>query len=160
MRPVEKQKAADEKHQQFTHPKSDFMARLKLWDFFHQLRSDLSKSKLRVACQKNFISYSLMQQWLDIHRQLKAMVENLGLKSKKRKENYDGIHRSLLTGLLSGIALLGDKHEYTGGGGLKFNLWPGSGVFESKPKWIVAAELVETTRRYGRTIAKNSSRMD
>ena len=154
MRPAEKQKQADEKHQQFADPKSDFMARLKLWDFFHQLKEDLSRSKLRIATQKNFLSYTLMQQWLDIHRQLKGMVESLGLKPRKRKDDYDGIHRSLLSGLLSGVGMLGDRHEYTGAGGIKFHLWPGSGVFESKPKWIVASELVETTRRYGRTVAK------
>jgi len=66
---------------------------------------------------------------------------------------YTTIHQALLTGLLSGVALAGDKHEYTGAGGLKLFLWPGSGVFEAKPKWIVAGELVETTRQYARTVA-------
>lgn len=67
---------------------------------------------------------------------------------------YASIHQALLTGLLSGVAMAGEKNEYTGAGGLKLVLWPGSGVFEAKPKWIVAAELVETTRQYARTVAK------
>ena len=67
---------------------------------------------------------------------------------------YDAIHQSLMTGLLSSIATIGDKNEYLGAGGLKLHLWPGSGVFDSKPKWIVAAELVETTRQYARTVAR------
>ncbi|TWT67349.1 ATP-dependent RNA helicase HrpA [Allorhodopirellula solitaria] len=69
-------------------------------------------------------------------------------------DRYASIHQALLTGLLSGVAMAGDKNEYTGAGGLKLFLWPGSGVFESKPKWIVAAELVETTRQYARNVAK------
>lgn len=67
---------------------------------------------------------------------------------------YASIHQALLTGLLSGVAMAGERNEYTGAGGLKLILWPGSGVFEAKPKWIVAAELVETTRQYARTVAK------
>ena len=69
-------------------------------------------------------------------------------------DRYASIHQALLTGLLSGVAMAGEKNEYTGAGGLKLYLWPGSGVFEAKPKWIVAAELVETTRPYARTVAK------
>ncbi|EMI55050.1 ATP-dependent RNA helicase HrpA, partial [Rhodopirellula sallentina] len=69
-------------------------------------------------------------------------------------QHYASIHQALLTGLLSGVAMAGDKNEYTGAGGLKLFLWPGSGVFESKPKWIVAAELVETAKQYARTVAK------
>ena len=154
VRPAEKQKQADEQHEKFKHEKSDFMSYLKLWDFFHQLRSDLSRSKFRKACQQNYLSLTLIHQWQEIHRQLKSMVQQNGLKIQKRKDDYNAIHRSLLTGFLSGIASLTDKHDYTGAGGIKFNLWPGSGVFGSKPKWIVVSELVETTRRYGRTVGK------
>lgn len=154
VRPAEKQKQADEQHEKFKHEKSDFMSYLKLWDFFHQLRSDLSRSKFRKACQQNFLSLTLIHQWQEVHRQLKSMVQQNGLKVQQRKDDYNAIHRSLLHGFLSGIAMLSDKHDYTGAGGLKFNLWPGSGVFGSKPKWIVVSELVETTKRYGRTIGK------
>ncbi|MEM7455197.1 MAG: ATP-dependent RNA helicase HrpA [Planctomycetota bacterium] len=151
-RPAEKRNAADAQHEKFKNEKSDFLSLLNVWDFFHDLKESLSRSKLKLACQQNFISYSMMRQWQDIHRQLKAMASDAGLKPGKRKDDYDSIHRSLLSGLLSGVALLGDRYEYTGSGGIKFHLWPGSGVFESKPRWIVAGEIVETSRRYGRTI--------
>jgi len=82
------------------------------------------------------------------------MARDQRLKTHSRKDDYDSIHRSLLTGLLSGVALLTEKREYTGAGNVKFNIWPGSGIFESKPQWIVAAEIIETSRRYGRTVAK------
>ena len=156
MRPAEKKQAADTQHQKFAHESSDFLSMLRLWDFFHQLKEDLSRSRLRAACSQNFISLSLMRQWQDIHRQLKGMAASQGLKTRKRRDDYDAIHRSLLSGLLSGVALLGDRHEYTGAGGIKFHLWPGSGVFANKPKWIMAGEVLETSRRYGRTIARIS----
>jgi ATP-dependent helicase HrpA len=156
VRPPERAKAADAQHEKFADGKSDFMSLLKIWDFFHQLKEDLSRGKLKLACQQNFLSYSLMRQWQDIHRQLRAMVTDQRLRTRPRKDSYDAIHRSLLAGLLSGVALLGDRHEYTGAGNVKFHVWPGSGVFESKPKWIVAAEIVETSRRYGRTVGKIS----
>jgi ATP-dependent helicase HrpA len=82
------------------------------------------------------------------------MARDQKLKTHDRKDDYDTIHRSLLSGLLSGIALKTEKHEYTGAGNIRFNLWPGSGIFEAKPQWIMAAEVVETSRRYGRTCAK------
>ena len=156
VRPAEKKKAADEQHEKFKDERSDFMSLLNIWDFFHDLKSDLSRGKLKRACVQNFLSYSLMRQWQDIHRQLKAMVVQQRLKSGKRKNDYNAIHRSLLTGLLSGVATLTDRHEYTGAGGIKFNLWPGSGVFNSKPKWVMVSEIVETTKRYGRVAAKIS----
>ena len=154
VRPPEKRQAADAAHEKFRHETSDFMSLLKLWDFYHDRKQALSASKLRKACQQNFLSFPLMRQWVDIHRQLKSMARDQRLKTHSRKDDYDSIHRSLLTGLLSGVALLTEKREYTGAGNIKFNLWPGSGIFESKPQWIVAAEIVETSRRYGRTVAK------
>lgn len=156
VRPVEKQQAADAAHEKFLNEKSDFLTLLNIWDFFHQQKENLSKSKLRRACEQNFLSFPLMRQWQDIHRQLKAMATRQKLKSGQRRDDYAAIHRSLLSGLLSGVAMLGDRHEYTGAGGLKFHLWPGSGVFGSKPKWIVSAEIVETTRCYARNVAKIS----
>ncbi len=156
VRPVERRQAADAAHEKFLNAKSDFLTLLNIWDFFHQQKEDLSRGKLKKACEQNFLSYPLMRQWQDIHRQLKGMAADQRLKTRSRKNDYNAIHRSLLTGLLSGVAMLGDRHEYTGAGGLKFHLWPGSGVFEEKPKWIVSAEIVETSRRYARTVAKIS----
>jgi len=159
VRPPEKKPAADAAHKKFIHEKSDFLTLLNIWDFFHDQKSNLSKRQLRLACEQNFLSFTLMRQWQDIHRQLRSMVIEGRLVARNipaRKNDYDCIHRSLLAGLLSGIAMLGQRHEYTGAGGIQFHLWPGSGVFEAKPKWAVAAEIVETTRRYARTVAKIS----
>ena len=188
-RPQEKQQAADEAQAKFADPDSDFLSCLKLWDFIHRLKSDLSRGQLRKACRQNFLSETRLREWQDVHRQLMEMVTQFGLRAGKRK--YDGtrpsanpvrqqgsqpvgfadmqtkplgsftsdgiyaaIHRSLLAGLLSNIAMKGDTSEYLGAGGNKFFLWPGSGTFASRPKWIVAAELVETTKRYARTVAR------
>jgi ATP-dependent helicase HrpA len=153
IRPAEKKAAADQAHARFRHEHSDFFTLLNVWDSFHQLKADLSKSKLKVACERNFLSYSLMIQWQDIHRQLAQLVSELGLKPRKRQNDYAPIHRSLLAGLLSGIGMVTDRHEYMGPGGLDFFIWPGSSLFKAKPQWIMAGEIVETTRRYGRMIA-------
>ena len=156
-RPVEKQKAADEAHEQFKDERSDFISLLNVWDFYHQLKSDLSRGRLKKACLQNFLSYSLLRQWEDIYRQLKSTAASQRLKPTARRDDYDAIHRSLLTGLLSGTAMLADKHQYTGAGGIKFNLWPGSGIFSSKPKWVMVSEIVETTKTYGRVAARINS---
>lgn len=187
-RPIDQQQAADEKHAQFSDERSDFLSFLKLWDFYGQIRSNLSRGKLRKACQQNFLSYNRMREWVDIHHQLRELAEETGLKPKKRKlqfgtdgavakpaavdaadeprhrqrpkhkqtphqEGFDPIHRALLAGFLGNVALLADKFEYTASGGQKVSVWPGSGLFKAKPKWIVAGELIETTKRYVRTVA-------
>lgn len=153
-RPLEKQQAADAAHEQFKHEDSDFLSYLKLWDFYHKLRGDVSRSRLRKACRQHFLSYNRLREWADIYHQLLRLVEEAGFKIQKRKDDFEAIHRALLTGLLSNIAYRAETYEYTGAGGTKFGLWPGSGLFEKKPKWVLAAELVETNRRYLRTIAR------
>ena len=153
-RPAEKQQAADEQHVKFADSQSDFISLLKIWDFYHELKSKLSQSQLRKACLQNFLSYNRLREWADLHRQLHAISQSAKMKAGPRSNNYDAIHRALLTGLLSGVAYRTDKFEYTGAGGLKFHLWPGSGLFENRPEWLLVNEIVETTRRYGRTAAK------
>jgi ATP-dependent helicase HrpA len=166
-RPASKQQAADEAQAKFADPDSDFLSYLKLWDFYHRLKKELSRNQLRRACQQNFLSYVRLREWQDIHRQLLDMATQLGLKAGPRRwgepavttrqpagEIYAAVHRALLTGLLSNVALRSDAGEYTGVGNQRLALWPGSGVFGQKPKWIVAADLIETTRRYARTAAR------
>ena len=155
-RPIEKQQAADEAHEQFRDPESDFLSFLKLWDFYHKLKEEQSHSRLRRACVQNFLSYNRLREWADIFRQLRQLVEESGIKPHPRKDDSAAIHRALLPGLLSNIAMRSDSHEYTGAGQQKYFLWPGSGVFEKKPKWIISAELIETSKRYARTVAKIS----
>ena len=154
VRPPEKQAAADAAHAQWNDQRSDFTAILKLWDFIHRLKETLSKSQFRKALQQNFLSFNLVVQWQDVQRQLQQMVRDAGLAITPRKNDYNAIHQSLLTGLLSSIAMLKDKYEYQGAGGINFFLWPGSGVASARPKWIMAGEIVETTRRFGRVVGE------
>lgn len=219
-RPPEREQAADAAHAKFFDADSDFLSWLKIWEFLHDLKSDLSRNQFERACRQNFLNVQRIREWQEVHRQLLEMIDPGALRSSKptsvtaysyrqtinlgkpsntkdnakavaaaptgkgfaeqtaarqRAENqarakgpprpganapelphhplYGSIHRSLLAGLLANIAMRGDGHEYKGAGGLAFFLWPGSNVFEAKPQWIVAAELVETTRRYLRMVA-------
>ncbi len=153
-RPAEKAQLADQCHAPHADSSSDFFSLLKLWDFYHHLKETLSRNQLSKACHQNFLSYNRLREWADIYRQLRQIVEESGRKLHPRRDDYDAVHRALLTGLLSGIAYRGDTYEYTGAGGNKLHLWPGSALFQERPKWIVAAELVETTRRYCRVVAR------
>ena len=152
-RPIDKQQAADKAHEQFQHESSDFLSLLKLWDFYRGLDKKLSQSKLRKACLQNFLSFNRMREWKDLHRQLREIVVDSGIKPTDRRNNEDAIHRAILCGLLANVGMRGDSHEYMGAGGQKFFIWPGSVTFGNKPKWIMAAELVETTKRYARCVA-------
>ncbi|MFW6033038.1 MAG: ATP-dependent RNA helicase HrpA, partial [Phycisphaeraceae bacterium] len=94
------------------------------------------------------------REWADVHRQLKQLAKDAGLKLRQRHDKPEPIHRALLTGLLSHVAMRGSGHEYTGSGGKKLFIWPGSSLFDAKPKWLMAAELVETSRLFARTAAQ------
>jgi ATP-dependent helicase HrpA len=155
-RPHDKQQQADERHEQFLDEESDFLSYLKLWDFYHHLKETVSRNQLRKACQQNFLSYTRLREWTEIHRQLLQIAEQTGLRVEPRKNEFTPIHRSLLTGLLSGVSYKTGDFEYTGGGGLKLNLWPGSGLFRKRPAWIMAAERVETAKIYARVVSRIS----
>lgn len=159
IRPIDQQQAADEHHRQFLHEESDFLSWLKLWDFLEEKRTGLSRGKFQRMCERMFLSPARIREWGEVHRQLCQTAIDNGLKPGRRRDpaDADAIHRALLAGLLSSVAYLGDEKEYTGAGGNKFVLWPGSGVSRSRPTWIVAAEIVETSRRFGRTVAKIDS---
>ena len=176
VRPPEKQAAADQAHRQFQDDDSDFVTSLNLWKWLHDRREDLSRSRFRKACAQNFLSFMLVQQWMDVHRQLKSLARDCRLDLSGDPENYAAIHQSLLTGLLSGVAMQSDRREFTGQGGIKFFLWPGSSVIKSLsekrsqkkpisgnrstdnqpslPKWILVSEIVETAHRFGRTVCR------
>ena len=194
-RPLEKQQQADEAHKQFLDEESDFLSYLKLWDFYHGLKSRLSHSQLRKACLQNFLSWTRMREWVEVHAELEEIVReslasaqaapqkgaiSIGAASKPvatksvnlkpvnlksvpvevvsnewtRRNDFGAIHRALLTGFLSSIAMRTETSEYQVAGGQKGFLWPGSGQASKKTKWIVAAELMETTRRFLRTVAR------
>lgn len=153
-RPMDRQQAADEKHKQFADEQSDFLGFVKLWNFYREQAKHLSQAKLRKLCQTHFISYVRMREWHDIHAQLHGLAAEMGMRLNEAEGGYEPIHRALLTGLLGNIAFRTDAHEYTGARGVTLNIFPGSALFRKQPKWIVAAELVETARRYARTVAR------
>jgi ATP-dependent helicase HrpA len=162
-RPPEKQQQADEAHRRFTDPRSDFLSYLRLWRYYDQSRSDFSRNQLDRELRKQFLSPHRMREWSEVYRQLRELVAAKKIGPIRYAEDeqqlvsddhYATIHQSLLAGLLSGVAQLGDKREYTATGGLKLFLWPGSGIFATPPKWIVAAELLETAKQYARTVAR------
>jgi ATP-dependent helicase HrpA len=149
-RPLAKQGAADERHARFADERSDFLALLKLWKL-------QGEQGLRRLCRDNFLSFPRMREWRDVHLQLQNAVGELEWKLSSAKadkpDGYRAIHRALLAGLLGNVGMKDEvDSNYTGARGIKFRVHPGSGT--KKPgKWIVAAELVETTRLFARTVA-------
>jgi ATP-dependent helicase HrpA len=154
-RPADKAAHADQKHARFKDEQSDFLALLKLWRDFEEQKQHLSRAKLRQYCRDHFLSYVRMTEWHDIHGQIMEVIKGeLELKLNQAPGEYGEIHRALLAGLLSHVSLLQEQAEYTGARGAKLFIHPGSFLFKSKPKWIVSAEQVETTKVYARTVAK------
>ncbi|GAB4291412.1 MAG: ATP-dependent RNA helicase HrpA [Thiohalomonadaceae bacterium] len=154
-RPLEAQQQADQKHARFSDPeqKSDFLAWLKLWDYYHEQTRHLSQSKLRALCRAEFLSYVRLREWHDIHGQLMALVNELQLRINTEPADYGAIHRALLTGLLGNVALKGEDRQFLGTRNIKLNIFPGSSQYKKPPKWIMAGELVETTKLYARSVA-------
>ena len=152
-RPLDKQQAADEKHSRFTAEKSDFMSYLKLWDYYHEKKKELTQNNLRKLCKKEYLSYMRMREWHDTHKQLRLSLQDKKIKETQQEGSPDAIHRSLLTGLLGHIGFQEEKQEYLGANGRKFHIFPGSGLRKKSPKWVMAAELVETSRLFARTVA-------
>ena len=155
-RPLEKQGSADLAHAQFQDERSDFLSFLKMWTFFDEaLKHKKSNRKLVEVCREHFLSYLRLREWRDIHGQLHALVTEMGLRPNEQPATYEQIHRALLTGLLGNIGTKSDEPgEYLGARGIKFRVHPGSGMKKQQPKWVMAAELVETTRLYARHVAR------
>lgn len=158
-RPQEKRQASDEKHRLYAHEESDFLTFVNLWDMYETQRQELSQNQLRKYCTKHFLSYMRMREWRDTHRQLHLICKELTDKNKpyvEKKEvaSYESVHRSLLAGLLSHMGFKQENKEYLGARNRKFFLFPGSVVYKKAPKWVMAAEMVETSQLYARCIAK------
>jgi ATP-dependent helicase HrpA len=154
-KPADKMQQADAKHIAFRHPESDFLTLLNVWNTFGEQQKKLSNNKLRKYCTDNYLSYMRMREWHDNHSQiLQVLKGDLKMHPNENDASYDQIHRALLTGLLSNIGFRHEQYEYLGGRGLKFFIFPGSGLHKLRPKWIVAAEQVETSKVYARTVAR------
>ena len=157
-RPLDRQQAADQKHATFIDKTSDFVFYLNLWRAYFEQKKEQSGNQLRKWCKTNFISYMRMREWIDTHGQIRRILKEVGLHFNEQPSpidiDYDAIHASLLTGLLSNVGFKQEEKEYLGARNRRFHLFPGSALYRSAPKWVMAAEIVETTRVYARTVAK------
>lgn len=153
-RPLDKQQKADELHGRFTDPDSDFATYLKLWDYLQQQQEALSNNQFRRMCKMELLNYLRVREWQDLFGQLSQVVQELQLKLNEQVADYHSIHSSLLTGLLGQIGTRDVDSDYLGPRQSRFYVFPGSGLFKRKPKWVMTAELVETSRLYARTLAK------
>lgn len=152
--------AADAAHALYKDERSDFVTLLNIWDWYHQLAGTLSRSKLIRACRERYLSWLRMREWMEVHRQLHALVSDMGFHPRSRRTDYDGIHKALLTGLLTNVGTKNPNPsreavpgEYLGTFGSRFHIFPGSTLFKVKPRWVISAEVVRTTRNYARTVA-------
>jgi ATP-dependent helicase HrpA len=154
-RPVQKAAAADKAHEPFLDERSDFLSFVAMWKFFEEaLRHKKSNRKLQDLVHEHFLSHRRLREWRDIHGQLAALAGEMGMHPNETPAEYAQIHRALLAGLLGNIGFKTEDGEYAGARGIKFAIFPGSALRKSQPKWVMAAELVETTRLYARGVAR------
>ena len=158
-RPLEKRPQADQAHARFADPTSDFLALLNLWNHLEEKQKELSSSAFRRLCKAEFVNYLRVREWQDLYRQI---LRAGALKPGPARVDADGIHKSLLAGLLSRIGLRDERvkstdrrtqREYLGARNARFAIFPGSGLAKKAPPAVMAAELVETSRLFARTVA-------
>ncbi len=152
-RPMEKQQAADEKHSRFKDKESDFLGYINLWNYFHEQKQQLSQNKLRKLCRKEYLNYMRIREWQDIHYQIIRSLPKTA-KINEREASVDTIHQCLLSGLLSHIGTKDEDNFYLGTHNRKFMIFPGSALKKKQPKWVMAAEMVETSRLFARIVGK------
>ena len=156
-RPVEQQTRADQLHARFRDQRSDFMAWLNLWRHLREHQKQLGSSAFRRMCRDELLNYLRVREWQDFESQLREVCRQVGLKVPKgllATPDEDAVHQALLTGLLSHIGLRdSDRRDYLGARGARFSIFPGSGLFRSQPQFVMAAELVETSKLWGRQCA-------
>ncbi|WP_455197838.1 ATP-dependent RNA helicase HrpA [Kaarinaea lacus] len=153
-RPHEFSGAADKQHELFQDESSDFLFYINLWNVYHEQSRQLSNNRLRKWCREHFLSYQRMREWLDVHTQLTEIAREGGGKINQQAASYQDIHCSLCAGLLGNIGFRKEKQEYIGARDIGMTLFPGSVLTKNSPKWIVAAELIETQKLYAHTVAK------
>ncbi|GGO58792.1 ATP-dependent helicase [Microbacterium nanhaiense] len=174
-RPEEQREQAAAAHARFTDPSSDFLTLLKLWEHLRERQKELGSSAFRREVRSDFLNYVRVREWFDVHRQLRSLTRDLdrGGRAPAPQPTPEGghprgdaIHRALLAGLLSQIGVLDEREAnkqrgakrpgpavYRGARGVSFSIFPGSALRRAKPKAVMAAELVETSRLFGRTVA-------
>ncbi len=155
-RPIDKQEAVTQAHSEFGDERSDFLNYVAMWKWFEEaVRHKQSNRKLVQECHNRFLSYLRLREWRELHGQLASMAADMGWRPNEKPARYEEIHRALLTGLLGNIGFKSDDAGvYSGARGIKFVVHPGSGLKKRKPKWLMAAELTETTRLFARCVAQ------
>ncbi|AWB84161.1 ATP-dependent RNA helicase HrpA [Corynebacterium liangguodongii] len=157
-RPLEQQAQADQAHARFKDKESDFASALKLWDYIGQSRDELTGNSFRKRMKREFLHYMRIREWYDLVRQLRDVEKQLGYSRAEDvagERDLESIHKSLLTGLLSNVgAREGNSKEFQGTRGTRFVIFPGSTLAKRPPEFVMAGELVETSRLFARDVAK------
>src|SRR3954447_11269591 len=163
-RPADQQAQADQKHARFKDETSDFLTWLNLWRYVREQQRELSSSAFRRMCRAEYLNYLRIREWQELESQLRQVAKQLDLEVGKAADpstgsgqgepDADGIHQSLLAGLLSHIGLRDpERRDYLGARNARFSIFPGSGLFRKQPQFVMAAELVETSKLWGRVNA-------
>ncbi|MCV7366172.1 ATP-dependent RNA helicase HrpA [Mycolicibacterium duvalii] len=159
-RPAEREDAARAKHARFTDPHSDFVSYLNLWRYLGEQRKERSGNSFRRMCHDEFLHYLRIREWQDLVGQLRGICRDLGITEGDEPADASRVHAALTAGLLSHVGMRdGDGRIYQGARNAKFVLAPGSALAKRPPRWVVAADLVETSRLYGRTAARVEPQM-
>ena len=155
-RPMEAQAAADNAHKKFADEKSEFQSYLKIWKWFEEaVEHKKSNKQLLEHCRASFLSQLRLREWRDVHSQLLTIVREQGWRLNEAQATYEQLHTALLTGLLGNIGFKAeDEQHYLGARAIKFHIWPGSHLIKKAGKWVMSAELVDTTRLYARCVAQ------
>ncbi|MFF7355210.1 MULTISPECIES: ATP-dependent RNA helicase HrpA [Streptomyces] len=157
-RPAEKQTQADQQHARFKDETSDFLAYLNLWRYVREQQKERGSSSFRRMCKQEYLNFLRIREWQDIYTQLRTVAKQMGIHLVEEDAPADRIHVSLLAGLLSHIGMKdvkdGNKNEYLGARNAKFAVFPGSALFKKQPRFLMSAELVETSRLWARVNAK------
>jgi len=166
-RPADKQAQADQAHAPFKDRASDFASFIRLWSVYEANREEMSQSQLRKWAKRNFLSFVRLREWRELHFQLVTSCKQLGWKVPAYKltqfdsaevatlssDNYEKVHKAILSGLLGNLGQFQEQREYLGARGKRFEIFPGSGAKRSKPKWLVAGSLIETSKLFAHQIA-------
>jgi ATP-dependent helicase HrpA len=153
-RPADQRSQADQLHARFSDPSSDFLAYVNLWRYLRSLEGEISRSQVRKRCKAEFLHYLRIREWQDLVAQLEDAAREVGVTLNDTPARAPEIHTALVSGLLSHLGMKdGGTREYTGARGAKFAIFPGSALARRGPTWVMVAELVETTRLWGRTAA-------
>ena len=168
-RPADKQTQADQQHARFRDETSDFLAYLNLWRYVREQQKERGSSSFRRMCKQEYLNFLRIREWQDIYTQLRTVAKQMGIHLNDQDAPADRIHVSLLAGLLSHIGMKdvkeskdsgpggrkdGGRNEYLGARNAKFAIFPGSALFKKPPRFVMSAELVETSRLWARVNAK------